>query len=376
MRWQSVAFAGRDTVSLLYIYLIGNISGMSNEEKRDLPDERYDAKLFKQAYKAAKQAREFEKSKRQRDILLKSVIFITVGVILLCLLLYIVSTFKPKSEYVVTGSYPKDIYFEKILERDIEEGIEYVEFDEEISALSAILFNPKSGDIFFNKGEHERRYIASLTKVLTSILVIETFPLDEVIEVSRENIPDDLDWQLGLEEGDRVSVESILKAMLISSYNDAPFVIANAYPKGGYIGFVNDMNSKAKDLRMFNSKFSNPVGIDIEENYSTAFDVALLVTSALQYEDILDIVSEGSDVINWNRGTQVVSKEIYTTNQLWGVNPYSKGLKTGITKLAGQCFIGYFVYPNGNTVISVVLGSEDRFSDTTILERYARGILR
>lgn len=349
---------------------------MSNEEKKNLPDERYDAKLFKQAYKAAKQAKEFEKNKRKRDIFFKSVIFTSVSVILLFLLLYVVSTFKPKSEYIVTGIYPRDISFKNISERDIEEDIEYLEFDKDISALSAILFNPKSGDIFFGKDEYERRYIASLTKILTSILVIETFPLDEVIKVSRENIPDDLDWQLGVEEGDMMSVGNILKAMLISSYNDIPFIIANAYPKGGYTGFVNDMNSKARDLRMFNSKFSNPAGIDIEENYSTAFDVALLVTAALQYEDILNIVSEGSDIVNWSRDTQVISKEIYTTNQLWGVNPYSKGFKTGITKLSGQCFVGYFVYPSGNTVISVVLGSEDRFNDTTLLEKYARGILR
>ena len=207
-------------------------------------------------------------------------------------------------------------------------------------------------------------------------MVLETFPLDEVIEVSRENIPEGLSWQLGLKKGEKISVENLFKAMIMSSYNDTAYIFANAYTKEGYEGFIKAMNSKAQSLRMFDSEFSNPAGIDQEGNFSTAWDVAMLISGAQNYKEIVDTVSLGSYTVNWSSGDEVISKKIFTTNQLYGVNPYSKGFKTGITDLAKQCFAGYFEYPNGKSVMTIVLGSEDRFTDTVKLERYSRGLLR
>jgi len=362
------------------LFLYGNISGMSDIEKKvvkkskekNLPDERYDEKLFKQAYKAAKEAKESEKKEKKKKNILKILLFLSISIIVIFGILILLSFIKPKSEYLQTGQYPSSNTFEYFKEEEISESKNDEIPVTEISALSAILFNPDTGDILYEKEIGEKRYIASLTKILSAMVVLDTFSLDEVIEVSRENIPENLDWQLELENGDRITVENILKAMLMSSYNDTGYIVANAYPYGGYESFINEMNSKAKALRMFNSHFSNPSGIDEEGNYSTAMDVALLITAALRYEVILDTVSLGNDTVNWSRDEEVLSKKIATTNQLYGVNPYSKGFKTGITELAKQCFAGYFEYPSGKRLVTVVLGSEDRFTDTALLEKYSR----
>ena len=84
----------------------------------------------------------------------------------------------------------------------------------------------------------------------------------------------------------------------------------------------------------------------------------------------------GKDTINWSSSEGLVSKEIMTTNQLYGTNKYMRGLKTGITDLAGQCFVGYFVYPSGNELITVVINSQDIFGETVLIEKYAREKLK
>ena len=341
--------------------------------KKPLPDERYDEKLFKQVYKAAKEAKEIERKDKRRKNIFKAFLFLLIPLLVIAVVLLLLSLVKPKSEYIEAGQYP-NVNTLKYFNEEISESKNDEISVSEISALSAIVFNPNTGDILYEKESNEKRYIASLTKILSAIIVLETFSLDEVIEVNRENIPEDLDWQLGLENGDKISIENILKAMLMSSYNDTGYILANAYPYGGYEGFIMEMNSKASALRMNNSHFSNPVGIDEEENYSTAMDIALLISVALKYEYILDTVSLGNDIVDWSRDGEVISKKITTTNQLYGVNPYSKGFKTGITKLAKQCFAGYFEYSNGKRIVTVVLGSEDRFTDTALLERYSRGL--
>ena len=366
------------------LFSYGKISGMSeNDEKivkkskeRNLPDERYDEKLFKQAYKAAKEAKEVERKTKKKKSFLKIFLFISIPILLVSLSLFLLSLVKPKSEYMQTGMYPRGTTLVQLKETQVEENMEEEIGEVSISALSALVFNPKTGDILFEKEIHEQRYIASLTKILTAIVVLETYTLDEVIEVSRENIPEGLSWQLEIKDGEKISVENLFKAMIMSSYNDTAYIFANAYPNQGYEGFIEAMNSKAQSLRMFNSHFSNPAGIDQEGNFSTAWDVALLLSAAQNYKEIVDTVSLGNETVNWSSGEEVVSKKIFTTNQLYGVNPYSKGFKTGNTDLAKQCFAGYFEYPNGNSVMTVVLGSEDRFTDTAKLERLSREFLK
>lgn len=349
---------------------------MEEKKEKPLSKDRYDSKLFKQAVKAAKEAKELEKREKKKKRFLKGLLSVLILGIVVAIVYFLPPLFVPKNEFTLSQEYPKRVMYEYIQEERI-----LYEQDESISvpslsAESAIVFNPVNGDILYEKNINEKRSIASLTKLMTAIVVIENFQLDEVIDVKLENIPQDLDWQSGLKEGDKISVGNLLKAMLISSYNDTGYIFANAYSNGGYEGFINAMNTKTEVLKMNSSHFSNPVGIDEQENYSTVMDVAILSSVVTKYSEILKIVGLEKEVINWSTKDGLISKEILSTNKLFEENRYIKGLKTGITELAGQCFTGYFIYPNGNELVTVVINSKDRFGDTTLLEKYSRSILK
>ncbi|MDX9738951.1 MAG: hypothetical protein RBT33_01115 [Candidatus Dojkabacteria bacterium] len=345
-----------------------------NKEKV-LPDERYDEKLFKQAYKAGLEAKEFEKkkSKKKKILFFSSVLLSTA--LLVGLSLFLLSFRKEKFEYVESALPSQQSVYSSITEDAQLKGIPLSISTNSITARSVLVFDSESGTVIFEKDSSERGSIASITKLLSVIVALESFNIDDSIEVSLENIPEDLDWTLELKEGDRIKIDYLLKAMLLSSYNDTAIVLANAYPNGGYDSFIKAMNSKAQSLRMKDSMFSNPAGLDNEMNYSTAQDVGKLVSAVLNYKYILDLSSKGSTNISWSSGEELKSQVVYTTNQLYGMNPYIKGLKTGITKDAGQCFVGYFVYPTGSQLVTVVLGSTDRFTETQTLERLSRKVL-
>ncbi len=345
-----------------------------SDKKND--DKRYDRELFKKALRAAKQAKEEERKLKARKriqrlfLYLLTIILIGIGVYFLLTLI------KPKEEYILSNQISIQNRFKDIRGENIGVDVDRSINIPQISSLSAIAFNPLNGDILYEKNIDEKRAIASLTKLMSLIVVLETFSLDEVVNVSRENIPEDLDWQLGFKEGDKVSIESLLKGMLISSYNDCAYIVANAYPYGGYQGFIKAMNRKAEELNMNSSSFSNPAGIDQDGNYSTVNDLALLVSVSRKYSEILRIANIDKEKVNWSNTEGLVSKEILTTNQLIGSNKYLKGLKTGITDLAGQCFTGYFVYPSGNELITIVINSKDRFGETVLIESHARTLLK
>lgn len=345
-----------------------------NREKV-LPDERYDEKLFKQAYKAGLEAKELEKKSSQKKKILKISAIIISSLLVLGILSSIFLFREEKLEYIESTKGNEQVGLYHIQNEFEVSPITLNITTNNLSAQSALVFDKGNGSVIFGKNIDERRPIASITKLLTVIVALENFNLDDTIEVSLENIPENLDWKLELKEGDTVKVDALLKSMLLSSFNDTAFILANAYPNDGYNGFIKAMNKKAESLRMNDSMFSNPAGLDNEKNYSTARDVGKLVSASLNYKYILENTGKASANISWNSGEELKSKIIYTTNQLYGVNPYSKGLKTGITKDAGQCFVGYFVYSNKAELITVVLGSEDRFTDTQNLERLSRQVL-
>lgn len=339
-------------------------------------DKRYDRELFKKALKAAKQAKEEERKLKARKRIKRVFLFTFLSILLSFGIYFLLTSIKPKEEYILSVSLPTESKWSDIEGESIFESIDKDINVKEISSKGAIAFNPLNGEILYEKNIDEKMSVASLTKLISSIVVIETFSTEEVIDASRENIPTDLDWQLGLMDGDKVSIENLLKCMLISSYNDCAYVVANAYPYGGYSGFIKAMNIKAKELKMYSSSFSNPAGIDQEGNYSTVRDLALLVSVSRKYDLMQKYANTAKEVVNWSGSEGIISKEILTTNQLLGSNKYMRGLKTGITDLAGQCFTGYFVYPSGNELITIVINSKDRFTETVLLESLARQSLK
>lgn len=346
----------------------------SNQKK--LPNERYDKKLFKQAVKAAQEAKKVEEIQRRRKRLGKSLL-IFISVLSFAFVIYLVlPLFKPKSEFTISESLPNYLSYSSIngevLNGYLEKGISV----DSLKAQSVLVFNPSNGDILFEKNAYEKKSIASITKLISAIVILENFNLDDTVTVSLENIPEGTTLQLGVKDGDKITVENILKAMLISSYNDSAYVIANAYPYGGYNGFIKAMNRKAGMLNMRGSHFENPAGLDQEGNYSTAFDIGILASVSRKYPIILDMVQRREDIVKWNSDSGLVSTKVLTTNKLFDDNKYVYGLKTGNTDLAGQCFVGYFKYSNKKELITVILNSSDRFGDTKILEGYTRSLLK
>ena len=155
--------------------------------------------------------------------------------------------------------------------------------------------------------------------------------------------PEDLEYLLGLSQGDLITVENLITAMLMSSYNDAAYVLGSAYPELGYDGFIEQMNIKAQRVGMSNTHFANTMGFDNENNYSTANDLKKLVQLVLNNTYMMSIVQKTSEEIEYESIEEgIINTTIYSTNDLLTTNTYAKGLKTGYTEDAGLCLIGYF----------------------------------
>lgn len=231
--------------------------------------------------------------------------------------------------------------------------------ENELSAKEAYVYNPYSFHKLYSKDPDTQVKIASITKLLTALVVIETYDLDDTITVTKDYSY--LEWTLGLRKGDKILGWDLFNAMLISSYNDTAYVFADNYPDG-WDGFISKMNEKKDILGMSNSKFSNPAGLDYEGNYSTARDLVKLVNAAISSNTISEIVQKKVETITFNRNGGRMSIFAYTTNDLLKSNEYVKGMKTGNTLGAGQCLVTY--YDNGKyPFVSILLGSKNRFGD-------------
>jgi D-alanyl-D-alanine carboxypeptidase len=191
------------------------------------------------------------------------------------------------------------------------------------------------------------------------MVMIDIYGLDYDLEITKD-IPEDYNWSLGLQKGDVIKTDELLKAMIISSYNDAAYVLANEF---GYDDYVGLMNKKLLELGCKDSHFTNPTGLHEDNHYSTIRDLSKIMNAVLKYSSILQVgESLGAEIV-WISDDNIESQYIYTTNQLLGSNPFVKGLKTGYTDEAGQCLITRYIKHNQEYYI-VIVGSEDRFGDT------------
>lgn len=328
---------------------------MLQDGKKDLAPERYDSKLFQQAYRAGIRAKELDKQKAKKDKVNKYILYA-------CLVVFSLSSIfllkpEPKKQYISSlqnGSSQIILALPTVNEYPVKGLLDF-----NISAEAVLAYSVEESNVYYEKNSKEELNIASLTKLVTAMVLIDTYGLDTDIEILKE-VPDDFGWSLGISQGDVINTEEILKAMLISSYNDAAYVIANEY---GYEEYLKLMNEKASLLGCSNTHFINPMGLDHEDHYSTTEDLRKIVGAVLRYPSILEIADRlGSEII-WISDGEIKKEYIYTTNQLLGKNPYIKGLKTGYTEEAGQCLIT--LYENGlNKYVVILLGSEDRFAET------------
>lgn len=221
-----------------------------------------------------------------------------------------------------------------------------------VNVPAAVVIDNNTHRILFDKNANEKRSIASLTKIMTSIMLVENCEMNEVITA-----PDDIAWVggslLGLKKGDKVTAYNLLVGMLLPSGNDA------AYTTGIHIGgtvekFAQMMTAKAKEIGANNTNFMNPHGLDVEGHYSTAYDMALITSYALKNETINKIVNSTSLSVTYGKTTKMLNN----TNSLLRNYAYVDGVKTGFTGNAQRCLIASGTR-NDFRLIAVVLGATD-----------------
>lgn len=262
--------------------------------------------------------------------------------------------YKPKFQELPL-SIPNPSYYPKSLEKKAPE----------LTAASAIVIDVDSFVVLYQKEPTRRLSPASTTKIMTGIVALENYKLSYNVIIRNF---DPTGSQMGLKIGDKVSIEDLMYGLLLPSGNDAAFVLASLYPGGGEMKFIEAMNNKAKELHMKNTNFVNVSGLEDINHYSTGLDLARLSAYALKNITFAKIVSTPEITLADNRTKEV--KTLKSLNKLLGNVLGVTGIKTGWTEDAGECLVAS-AKRNGHTIISVVLKSADRFSDTEKLLNWA-----
>jgi len=240
-----------------------------------------------------------------------------------------------------------------------------------LTAHAFVVVDRDSAALLVGRNENLRVLPASTVKVMTALVTLDYYRLDDVlvVEEMEKNGQD-----IGLVEGERITFKNLLYGLLVSSGNDVALVLARNYP-GGEISFVKAMNQKAESLNLTHTYFANPTGLDSDPegniltdfSYTTALDLARLAAEALKNQLLLEIFSTSSITISNVEGK--ITHQLDNINELLNQLPGMKGIKTGWTEEAGECLVGYTERDN-HGVITVILGSQDRFGETVKLTNW------
>lgn len=225
------------------------------------------------------------------------------------------------------------------------------------NAKSAILIEKETGKILYEKNAHEKLAPASMTKIMSMLIIIEaiekgTISWDEIITVS-ERASSMGGSQILLETGEQMSVSDLFKGVAVASGNDAVVALAEAVA-GTVEEFVVLMNDKVKELGLNDTNFKNPHGLDDANHYSSAYDMAFIARELVKHEKVLEFTKIYEDYLR--KGT---SREFWltNTNKLTRFKPGVDGLKTGYTKEAGYCLTATMKKDNMR-LISTAMGEE------------------
>ncbi len=237
-----------------------------------------------------------------------------------------------------------------------------------LSAKSAILMEVSSGQVLLEKNPDEKLPPASITKIMTLLLVMEALDsgkitLEDTVTASK-NASSKGGSQIWLKEGEQMTVHELIKATAVASANDASTALGE-HIAGDEMTFVAMMNSRAAELGMVNTNFENCSGLDdtAENHYSTARDIAIMSCELMKHERIKEYTTIWMDSLR-NGETELVN-----TNRLVRFYEGTTGLKTGTTSKAGYC-ISATAQRNGMELVAVVLGSDNsngRFEDAKTL---------
>ena len=236
-----------------------------------------------------------------------------------------------------------------------------------LNSRAAVIYDRKSKKIIWGKKENEKRPMASTTKIMTAIVVLENANLSDTVTVSKKSAGTG-GSRLGLKVGDKITVNNLLYGLLMVSGNDAAVALAE-YVGGSVEGFADKMNQKAKELGLENTHFVTPHGLDMADHYTTALELAEMADYAMNNEKFAQIVNTKNITISINGR----SKSLKNTNELLGNLNGVNGVKTGFTNGANRCLVTS-VNRDGMNIITVVLGADtkkDRTNDSVKLIEYA-----
>ena len=241
------------------------------------------------------------------------------------------------------------------------------------NAKSAILIEQSTGQILFEKNSHEKIPPASMTKMMSLLLIMEyidngKIKLTDKVTVSK-NASSMGGSQILLEEGEEMSVKDLLKGISIASGNDAVVALAE-YIGGTEDNFVKMMNNKVNELGLTDTKFKNCHGLDEEGHYSSAYDMVMIGKELLNHKKILDFTSVYETYLRENTDRKIW---LVNTNKLVRFKKGVDGLKTGYTKTAGYCLTAT-MKKNNMRVIATVMGEDsidNRNSEVSSMLDYA-----
>ena len=225
------------------------------------------------------------------------------------------------------------------------------------SATSAIMMDMDSNRIIYSKDIHNKRSIASISKIMTATLAVESNKLDDVVTIGDE-ISKAYGSGIYIKQGEQLTLRDLLYGLMLRSGNDAALAIAH-YVGGSVDEFINMMNTKAQEIGMKNTIFNNPSGLDQEKgNYSTAYDMALLTSYAMKNDEYKKIVSTK----NYKLKTNMNYYSWTNKNKLLFSYKYSTGGKTGFTQIARRTLVTTASKDNLNLVV-VTLNDGNDFND-------------
>jgi len=224
---------------------------------------------------------------------------------------------------------------------------------------AAVLVDARTGRVLWAKRAHERRHVASTTKIMTALLALRRLGPRDIVTVDK-SVPRVPLVREGLRAGEKVEAWKLFYSLLLFSGNDDALALALAAGDGNKWTFIRSMNDEAKRLGLADTHFSTPSGVKDADNYSSAWDLAALTRVAMRNPRFRTIVRTRVKHVTWNAPT--FAKIYVNNNRLLGSYPGANGVKTGYTHKSGPCLVASATR-GGVSLIAVVLDSPDMYTD-------------
>jgi D-alanyl-D-alanine carboxypeptidase (penicillin-binding protein 5/6) len=228
-----------------------------------------------------------------------------------------------------------------------------------VSAEVALVYDNLNKQVIFNKNAEIQIPPASTSKLMTALIALDIYDLEEELEMPEICVLEDIQ-RVGFIPGEKIKVKDLIQSLLVSSAGDSACILSLSAFDGDPTPFIKLMNNKARSLNMYSSYFSNPIGIDDGNNISSAEDLLKLTLFALQN----DFISESVKIPLLTINSGDFPRQMRNTNILLETLPGTVGVKTGTTEGAKQALINRYINESSD-LITIVVRSEDRYQDTT-----------